>query len=128
MSCARSHNLWAWDDPGLALDVLQLHSYPDLKHPERDVDVFGMSAASLGLSRPIILGEYPANGSEQHPEEASPPARTMDDYLEFALSAGYAGAWPWSFSGTDAYGRLPEEPLRRFAGRHPELANRRAAT
>jgi len=42
------------------------------------------------------------------------------------VTAGYAGAWPWSFSGTDAYGRLPVEPLRRFAERHPELVNPRA--
>src|SRR5687767_5928752 len=33
MGCARSHNLWAWDDEGLGLDVVQVHSYPDLKHP-----------------------------------------------------------------------------------------------
>jgi len=35
------------------------------------------------------------------------------------VNAGYAGAWPWSFSGTDAYGRLPVEPLRRLAKNHP---------
>jgi hypothetical protein len=50
----------------------------------------------------------------------------MDEYLEFALDAGYAGAWPWSFSGTDPYGRLPEDSLRRFAQRHPELVHARA--
>ena len=45
--------------------------------------------------------------------------------LAFALAGGYAGAWPWSFSGTDAYGRLPVEPLQRFAQRYPELVNPR---
>ena len=50
---------------------------------------------------------------------------TLDEYLEFALAGGYAGAWPWSFSGTDEYGRLPAEPLKRFAERHPELVNPR---
>jgi hypothetical protein len=126
MGCARSHNLWAWDDPGLAIDLLQVHSYPDLRHPERDVDLFGVSAASLRLSRPLILAEFPGNGPEQHPLDAAPPATTLEEYLEFAVSGGYAGAWPWSFSGTDAYGRLPDAPLRRFAGRHPELVNPRA--
>ena len=37
------------------------------------------------------------------------------------MSGGYAGGWPWSFSGTDAYGRVPVEPLLRFAERHPDL-------
>jgi hypothetical protein len=62
----------------------------------------------------------------QHPPDASPPRTTLEDYLEFAVRAGYAGAWPWSFSGTDAYGRLPEEPLHAFAQRHPEIVNPRA--
>jgi hypothetical protein len=126
IGCARLHNLWAWDDAALALDVLQVHSYPDLKHPERGVDIFGMSAASLGVSRPIILGEFAANAAEQHPPEVSPPPTSLAEYLEFAVTAGYRGAWPWSYSGTDAYGRLPGEPLRRFAARYPDLVNPRA--
>jgi hypothetical protein len=126
IGCARSHNLWAWDDSSLGLDVLQVHSYPDIARPERDVDIFGMSAGSLGLSRPIILGEFPGDGPGQHPADASPPPTTLSEYLEFAVNAGYAGAWPWSFSGTDAYGRFPSEPLREFAARHPDLVNARA--
>jgi hypothetical protein len=124
---ARLHNLWAWDDDALGLDVLQVHSYPDVRHPKRDVDVYGVRASALGVRRPVILGEFPGNGPEQHPADASPPATTLEDYLEFAVRAGYAGAWPWSFSGTDAYGRLPEEPLRAFAERHPDVVNPRAA-
>jgi hypothetical protein len=128
ISCARTHNLWAWDDPALGLDLLQVHTYPDLKHPERDVDLFGMAASSFRMSRPLILGEFPGNAPHQRPEDASPPPTTLDDYLEFALANGYAGAWPWSYSGTDAYGRLPIDPLRRFAARHPDLVNPRAGT
>ncbi len=124
---ARLHNLWAWDDDALGLDVVQLHSYPDVRHPERDADVYGMPASRLGVSRRVILGEFPGNGPEQHPPEASPPATTLEDYLEFALAGGYAGAWPWSFSGTDGYGRLPPAPLHRFAMRHPQLVNPRCA-
>jgi hypothetical protein len=126
LGCARTHNLWAWDETALGLDVLQVHSYPDTKHPHRDVDVFGMSAGSFGLSRPLLLGEFPGNGPEQHPPNTSPPATTLDDYLDFAVTTGYAGAWPWSYSGTDAYGRLPRDPLRRFVRQHPELVNARA--
>ena len=126
MSCARLDNLWAWDDAELGLDFLQVHSYPDTRFPNRDRDVFGTPAASLGVNRPIVLGEFPGDGPRQHPPGASPPSWTLDDYLEFGLREGYAGAWPWSFSGTDGYGSFPEEPLRAFAARHPELVNPRA--
>jgi hypothetical protein len=122
---ARLHNLWAWDDDELGLDVVQVHSYPDTRYPERDDDLFGMKATSLGVRRGVILGEFPGNGPEQHPANASPPATTLEEYLEFAVNSGYLGAWPWSFSGTDAYGRLPDAPLRAFADRHPELVNPR---
>ena len=127
IGCARLHNLWAWDDDALGLDVLQVHSYPDTRHPDRGADVFGKPARALGVSRPVLLGEFPCDGPTQHPAGASPPAITLDDYLEFALYQGYAGGWPWSFSGTDGYGRLPEAPLRRFAIRHPALVNPRCA-
>jgi hypothetical protein len=120
---ARLHNLWAWDDDSLGLDAVQVHSYPDTRYPDRDVDLFGMRAASLGVRRPVILGEFPGNGPQQHPPGSAPPDTTLEDYLEFALAEGYLGAWPWSFSGTDAYGSLPEEPLRAFTQKHPELVN-----
>ncbi len=126
LGVARARNLWAWDDDALGLDLLQVHSYPDTRHPEREVNLYGIPAASLGMRRGVILGEFPGNGAEQHPPGASPPSTTLEQYLEFAVGAGYAGAWPWSFSGTDGYGPLPEEPLRAFAQRHPELVNPRA--
>ena len=126
IGCARIHNLWAWDDDALGLDVLQVHSYPDVRRPEREADVFGIPASGLGVRRRVILGEFPADGPGHHPDGASPPSTTLDEYLEFGLSGGYAGAWPWSFSGTDAYGPLPEEPLLRFAARHPALVNPRS--
>jgi hypothetical protein len=121
---ARLRNLWAWDDDALGLDVLQFHSYPDERHPQ-DEDPFGLAAADLGVHRPVLLGEFPGHARQQRPAGATPPDRDLNDYLEFALAGGYAGAWPWSFSGTDAYGRLPGEPLRRFGRRYPELVNPR---
>jgi hypothetical protein len=126
MAAARLHNLWAWDDEALGLDLVQVHSYPDAGHPERDADVFGMHASALGMTKPVVLGEFPGDGPGQHPNGASPPPTTLEEYLEFAVTAGYAGAWPWSFSGTDGYGRIPEAPLLNFARRHPDLVNRRA--
>ncbi len=122
---ARARNLWAWDDEALGLDVLQVHLYPDARRPDRDDDLFGVPAEALGFGRAVILGEFPGNGPRQHPPDASPPELTLGDYLEFAVRGGYAGAWPWSFSGTDAYGRLPAAPLRAFGRAHPELVNLR---
>lgn len=124
---ARLHNLWAWDDDALGLDVLQLHSYPDRLHTARDADVFGTEASALGVRRRVILGEFPCDGPNQHPKGAWPPPTTLEQYLEFALSKGYLGAWAWSFSGTDAYGRIPTAPLHAFARRHPDLVNPKAA-
>jgi hypothetical protein len=122
---ARWRNLWAWDDDSLGLDVLQVHLYPDVQHPEWDDNLFGVSWRHLGRQRAVILGEVPGNATEQHPKGVSPAPLSLDDYLEFAVACGYLGAWPWSFSGTDGYGRLPAKPLRRFGMRHPDLVNPR---
>jgi hypothetical protein len=123
LGCARVHNLWAWDDDAMGLDVLQVHSYPDTRHAEREADLFGMPAPTLGVRRGVILGEFPSQAPERHPAGASPPSHSLEQYLEFAVGGGYAGAWPWSFSGTDAYGPLPAAPLHRFAARHPSLVH-----
>ena len=128
IGCARLHNLWAWDDPTLGLDLLQLHSYPDLRRPQLDTDVFGTPAQALDVHRPVVLGEFPGAGPDQHPAGVEPPSWTLNEYLEFAVHSGYAGAWPWSFSGTDAYGRFAAEPLHAFALRYPALVNPRATT
>jgi hypothetical protein len=122
---ARARNLWAWDDEALGLDVLQVHQYPDVRRPQRDDNLFGTPATALGLRRGVILGEFPGNGPVQHPPGVSPPPIALGDYLEFAVTHGYAGAWPWSFSGTDDYGRFPAGPLRDFARAHPHLVNPR---
>jgi hypothetical protein len=127
IGCARLHNLWAWDDPALGLDLLQLHTYPDQRRPQVDADVFGTPASALGVQHPVVLGEFPGNGPQRHPPHVDPPATTLEQYLEFAVHGGYVGAWAWSFSGTDAYGPLPAEPLHRFASRYPWLVNARAA-
>ena len=127
IGCARLHNLWAWDDPALALDFLQLHSYPDLNHPERDADIFGRPASALGVRGRVVLGEFPGDGARQHPRGATPPSTTLEEYLEFAVKEGYSGAWPWSFSGTDDYGAFPEAPLHEFAKRHGNLVNPRCS-
>jgi hypothetical protein len=111
LAAARADNLWAWDDDALGLDVLQLHAYPDSLHAG-DVDPFVTPVSELDVSRQLILGEF---------RSAAP----LDESIEQALAGGYAGAWPWSFSGTDSYGRLPLDAIRRFGERHSDLVNPR---
>jgi hypothetical protein len=108
---ARADNLWAWDAHALGLDVLELHAYPDEGYAG-DLDPFSTPAGALDGRRDVILGEFRSNAP-------------LDDCIERALANGYAGAWPWSFSGTDKYGRLNLEELKRFGMRHPELVNPR---
>jgi hypothetical protein len=122
---ARLRNLWAWDDEALGLDVLQLHTYPDLKRPTLDEDPFGLPATSLGVRRPVLIGEFPGNPRVHQPPGVVPPERDLGDYLAFAVNGGYVGAWPWSFSGTDAYGSVAREALISFGARYPELLNPR---
>jgi hypothetical protein len=92
-----------WDEPIYDLDFVQVHSYPDVRYPLRDRTVFGPTAADFGLTRPLLIGEFPAHPHVQPPGHLS-PAYTAADYLQLARSGGYLGAWPWSFKGTDAFG------------------------
>jgi hypothetical protein len=92
-----------WDDPAYGLDFVQVHSYPDVRYPDRDETVFGRTAADFGLSKPLLIGECPSD-PRQHPDGHVSPAYTLDDYLTLARDGGYLGAWPWSFKGVDAFG------------------------
>jgi hypothetical protein len=72
---------------GLGLDVYQAHWYDRFaKRAPLDRPV-----ASLGLDRPLVLGEFPIRGSSWT------PARI----LETARQAGYAGAMAWSALADD---------------------------
>lgn len=123
---AKTRHLWAWDDPELGLDVVQIHTYPDRRLPDDDLNILGTRASDLVSRHPLLLGEFPCDGPHQHPPSAMPPPTTLREYLEFALADGYVGAWLWSFSGTDDYGSPPTEPLRQFALAHPDVVNRMA--
>jgi len=92
-----------WDDAAYGLDFVQVHSYPDVRYQDRDVSLFGMTAADFGLSKPLLIGECPPD-PRAHPEGHLSPAYTLDDYLNLARDGGYLGAWPWSFKGVDAFG------------------------
>jgi hypothetical protein len=94
-----------WDDPAYALDVLQVHSYPDVRYPHRDETVFGRTAASFGLRKPLLIGECPSH-PRGHPPGHLSPAYSLEDYLNLARTGGYLGAWPWSFKGVDRFGAV----------------------
>lgn len=98
-----------WDRPDYGLDFVQVHSYPDVRYPNRDDTVFGRTAASFGLSKPLLIGECPWH-PRLHPEGLLSPAYTLDDYLALARDGGYLGAWPWSFKGVDAFGAVAAQP------------------
>ena len=99
----RVRNAPEWDDPAYGLDFVQVHSYPDVRYPDRDDVLFGRTAESFGLTRPLLIGECPSD-PRQHPDGHLSPAYTLADYLNLAREGGYLGAWPWSFKGVDAFG------------------------
>jgi hypothetical protein len=92
-----------WDQPSYNLDFLQVHSYPDVRYPDRDVSLFGRTAASFGLSKPLLIGEFPSQ-PRLHPPGHLSPAYDREHYVQLARDGGYLGAWPWSFKGVDAFG------------------------
>jgi hypothetical protein len=94
-----------WDHPIYDLDFIQIHSYPDVRYPNRDATVFGRAASDFGVSKPLLIGEFPSKPGV-HPLDHLSPAYTVDDYLTLARDGGYLGAWPWSFKGTDAFGAV----------------------
>lgn len=100
-----------WDRPGLGLDFVQVHSYPDVRYPERDEALFGRSADSFRLNKPLLIGEHPSN-PRVHPDDHLSPAYTLEDYLALARDGGYLGAWPWSFTGGGAFGDVDLELIR----------------
>ena len=101
-----------WDREEYGLDFIQVHSYPDARRPERDESVIGRRADALGVSKPVLIGEFPANGDRQHPIDHHPPPFYLEDYLALAREGGYLGAWPWSFKGVDACGAVDLRAVR----------------
>jgi hypothetical protein len=109
---ARVTSVREWEEPAYGLDFVQVHSYPDIRYPQRDRNLFGVRMSQLGLSKPLLIGEFPANGDSQHPADHQPIPASLTDYLNFARDAGYLGAWPWSFKGVDAFGAVNADRMR----------------
>jgi hypothetical protein len=107
---ARVKDAAEWDDPAYGLDFVQLHSYPDAGRTRRDPSLAGLPSRSLGLSKPVLIGEFP--GGRQQPPDHAPPPMSLVDYLNCARDGGYLGAWPWSFKGVDACGAVDADAMR----------------
>jgi hypothetical protein len=95
-----------WDRDEYALDFIQVHLYLDTRDPRRDLDLRNVPCADLRVSKPVLIGEFPGNGHFQHPPTFALPTCSMEEYLAFAASGGYLGAWPWSFKGVDGFGAV----------------------
>lgn len=92
----------AWDHPSLGLDFLQAHAYYD---PVNDYDALLTSPKTLGLSRPLVIGECSAAGDAVDSVRGRPRLSLPALSAAFA-DRGYAGAWAWSWRGVDAHGAL----------------------
>lgn len=77
-----------WDRPEYGLDFVQVHSYPH----QRDLSVFDHTASSFALSKPLLIGEC--------------PAQTFEEYQRAGREGGYLGVWPWSINGVDQIGAV----------------------
>ena len=76
------------------LDLIQVHYYGNLGI---STSPFHYPASHWGLDKPIIIGEFPADGIEGY---------SIEECYEFAYRLGYAGALSWSYSD-EQFGGLP---------------------
>jgi hypothetical protein len=113
-----------WDDPSMQLDFVQVHAYNDFIRAWWDDVLYGRAVGDLKLSKPCVIGEFPADHSSFRvlAERLSPGAVTVPElglnaYLDFALDAGYAGAWYWSFNSVDRCGGPDKNVLRAWCER-----------
>lgn len=83
-----------WDRPDYGLDFVQVHTYPH----QNDLSVFEHSASSFGLSRPLLIGEC--------------PAQPFENYQRAGRDGGYLGVWPWSINGVDEVGAVDLRVIR----------------
>ena len=84
----RSSNMANWR--GLGLDYYSFSWY-DWLQPYEPLD---RPAASFGLDRPIVLGEFPSYGSKYYP---------LTQVFDIVYRDGYAGAFAWSYGNQDQY-------------------------
>ncbi|MGE0813869.1 MAG: hypothetical protein AB7O28_03355 [Vicinamibacterales bacterium] len=103
-----------WDQASLGLDFLQAHCYYD---PDHDVDLLDLPAGGMGLAHPIVVGECSARGDAADERRGRPPL-TVAGLAHAARARGFTGAWPWSWRGGDAHGRLAPGDLGPLRAAH----------
>ena len=84
----RPTNMQHWR--GLGLDYYSFSWY-DWMEPYDPLDT---AAASYKLDKPVVIGEVPVSGSQYY---------EVLQALDIAHERGYAGAFAWSFTGSDKY-------------------------
>jgi hypothetical protein len=82
----RFSNMRAWQ--GLRLDYYS-YSWYDWLEPYEPLSI---AAATAGLDRPVVLGEFPAGGSSYY---------ELPKVLDMMYGNGYAGGFAWSYWGGD---------------------------
>lgn len=92
----------AGGDPDGTLDFIQVHYYPQWE--QNETSPFHNKASHWGIAKPIVIGEFPANGITDDvlaPGNPGPsPLRTVEESYEYAYLHGYAGVMGWSWSDT----------------------------
>lgn len=88
---ARYMGEWQW----LGLDFYTFSWYDWLE----PYDPLDQAASTFRLDQPVVIGEFPSSKSEYY---------DLTQVLDIAYRQGYAGAFSWSYQGTDEYGRFNE--------------------
>jgi hypothetical protein len=101
----RASNMAIWR--GLGLDYYSFSWY-DWMQPWEPLD---RPAASFGLDRPIVLGEFPSFGSKYYP---------LSQIYDIVYRQGYAGAFAWSYGNNDQYSSWSQvdEEFARWMSEH----------
>lgn len=83
------------------LNFYQAHYYDDFTS-EQNPFIHGTSY--YGLDKPIVIGEFPANIADKHPEQFPNPELPY----QMLYGGGYAGAWTWTWTGHDGNGDVTD--------------------
>jgi hypothetical protein len=98
---------------GLGLDFYQIHYY-DWMQPYANSNLYAATYASLGLDRPVVVGEFPAGFVQ---------TANLQQYQDTWFNNGYAGTWGWSYKSVDGNGAPDPTVMSNFASAHASSIN-----
>lgn len=106
LGTARARNVPRWGNAELGVDFLQVHAYEDFWRRGHDIPIGGRRVEDLGVSLPVVVGEYPINGGEAAGElrRGSAYGSVVPGFVDGLQEAGFAGALFWSFNNVDRCG------------------------